>query len=488
MSRPLLSRQAGRVVGLVAAFVLLAAVFPVRVGASSRGADVPSQTVLALIDTGINPYSPAFRDRTSLGRMHPSAYIPGYPRSAKALPISLDLPYDRALERDAKLWASVKPGQLYYVPGTRIAGAISLGPGGVHCPSATQLPFASQFVTDGNCTERTILDDNGHGTMTASRAAGLEHSLAPTARIVMIEGYHPRSVVWAADAGWIDVQSNSWGSLVPHPVTGLIPDRAFGIAAAFDHAASRTLTLAASGNGAGFAFGAVPQPTYLSATVPPGVIAVGGHDNGRITAWAGAPAHVVADAYGGWRAPHDSAAAMRPHPISCCTSTSTPYAAGGAAAVIAEARRILDSGTTGIRNGIVATGRANRVRSGPLRDGVFTLDELRTVYVRTAEARPRAGRDDGLLHWNGEPRPPDHTEYGPGANPFCPLCTTMPVEWSSVPPEDVGAFAQIGYGAINERSVALAKRVLHGRTRMPDRSAEDAAYELDQQLRAAVYA
>jgi hypothetical protein len=441
---------------------------------------------VALIDSGINPYSPALRDDTNLGSQHPSDYIPGYPKRATSLPITLDLPYAKAIKKDAKLWAAVEPGALYWIPRTRIIGAISMGAGGVRCPSVSELPFVSTVISDGNCLEHPILDDYGHGTMTASRAAGLVHSLAPSARIVAIEGLSPASVTWAADAGWIDVQSNSWGSLVPHPVVGLIPDPAFAIAPAFEHAASRTLTLAASGNGLAFAFGAVPDPTYLSATLPPGVIGVGGHDNGKITAWSGSPPHVVADAYGGWRAPHDSTAAMKPHPFACCTSAASPYAAGGAAAIVLEARRIVGDSRTGIHKGVVATGRTGLVRSGPLRDGVFTLDELKTVFLRTAEARPGAGRDDGLVHWASEPRPPDYPEYGPGANPFCPLCTTTPVDWSSVP-TDVDAFAQIGYGAINERSVALAKLVLQGKKPLPARAAEDADYELDQQIRGALF-
>ena len=154
--------------------------------------------------------------------------------------------------------------------------------------------------------------------------------------------------------------------------------------------------------------------------------------------------------------------------------------------MVLEARRILGDARTGIKKGIVAKGRANQVRSGPLRDGVFTLAELQALFFHTAEARPKAGRDDGLVHWAGEPRPPDYTEYGPGANPFCPLCTTTPIDWTSVP-SDVDAFAHLGYGAINERSVALAKAVLEGKKPMPARATEDADYALDQQVREVAY-
>src|SRR5687768_15882972 len=62
------------------------------------------QAVVALIDTGINPYSPAFRDDSKLAFKHPSKYIPGYPKEAEALRLSLDLPYDDALKEDADVW------------------------------------------------------------------------------------------------------------------------------------------------------------------------------------------------------------------------------------------------------------------------------------------------------------------------------------------------------------------------------------------------
>lgn len=42
-----------------------------------------------MVDTGINPYHREFRDRTTRAYEHPSTYIPGYPKKAKALRLSL---------------------------------------------------------------------------------------------------------------------------------------------------------------------------------------------------------------------------------------------------------------------------------------------------------------------------------------------------------------------------------------------------------------
>ncbi len=432
-----------------------------------------------MIDTGINPYSDAFRDDSPLAQQHPSTYIPGYPTDAIRLDLSLDLPYKEAVEKDADTWALVQRAKVYWIPGTKIVGAISFGAGGTNCPSVTEVPPVGGFI-QGDCKEHVILDDHGHGSMTASRATGIPNSLAPEAQVVMIEGLGARSVEWAADSGWIDVQSNSWLSLVPPPIPQSTSE-------AFAAAAKKMLTLAASGNGTAYLAGVAPTPTYLLSTAPSGVILVGGHDNGKMTIWAGAPPHVVADAYAGYSAIVDSEKGMKPDPIACCTSAASPYAAGGAAAIVLEARKILGDCSTGAEDGIVAQGFMGVVKEGPLADGKFTLEELKDVYLHTAEPHPAGEKDDGMVHWAGEPRPPDNTEYGPGGNPFCVGCTTTPVAWSSIPAQ-VEAYPLIGFGGINSYSVTLARAVLLGKTEAPARAAADAQYQADQALRDVVFA
>jgi hypothetical protein len=431
--------------------------------------------VVALIDTGINPYSPAFRDTSDLAFKHPSKYIPGYPRDAQALHLSLDTPYEEALKEDAKVWGSVQRGKLYWIPGTRISGAISFGGGGANCP-VVPVPPANSVQTE--CEDHVILDDHGHGTMTASRAAGNPSSLAPTARIVEIEGLGAQSVEWAAKQGWIDVQSNSWVNLVPPPLPS-------GTTDAFAQASRQMLTMAATGNGTAYLAGFAPTPTYALSTAPPGVVLVGGHDNGKMTLWAGAPPHVVADAYAGMTATL-SDDEMKPDPIACCTSAASPYAAGGATAIVLEARRLLRDKSPGTSEGLVACGKPTK--KGPLDDGAFTLDELKSVLFHTAEAHPAEGVDDGDVHWAGEPRAPDHVEYGPGANPFCFGCTTTPVAWEAIPAAGDATYPLLGYGGINENSVRLATQVLTGKVELPSRANADAQYEADQSLRDSIFA
>jgi hypothetical protein len=147
-----------------------------------------------------------------------------------------------------------------------------------------------------------------------------------------------------------------------------------------------------------------------------------------------------------------------------------------------EARRILGDTRTGIHDGVAASGPSGLVASGPLADGVFTLDEWRALVLHTAQPRPVEGRDDGDINFVGGPEVPQYPTYGVGENPYCQLCFTLPVRWTDVP-DTFPAYTQIGYGAINECSVALADAVLAGVAPMPDRSDVDAFFAASEQIR-----
>lgn len=435
----------------------------------------PPPVVVALIDSGINPYHPAFRDRTRADQ-HPSEYIPNYPDWIQPLRLTLDAPtMAAALEADAEVWATVRPGTLYWVPGTRIVGWISFGAGGTRCDGIfPDVPPANGPLSTG-CEERTLLDDHGHGTMTASRAAGEGTSLAPDARIVSIEGLGTRGVSFAADLGWVDVQSNSWGSLVP----------GVGSRAAIERAADRQLVMFAAGNGTAFS-GAAPTPTETHSTRGRGAIQVGAHDNGAMSPWSDAPAHLVADGYGGPIAQHDRLDPVAPSTLACCTSAAAPYAAGAAAAILTDARALLGDQTPGISQdpggGSPIAAEGTPVPNSPLlADGVFTLAEWKGLLLASAEARPLPGIHDGWQQFLGGPTTPNRPEHGPGENPYCLLCVTAPIPWSAVPAQ-VPAYLSIGYGATNERSVQLAGRVLRGLSPLPARAEEDAFFALDDQV------
>ena len=437
--------------------------------APPRSVAVPT-AVVALHDTGINPYHAAFRDRSARAYRHPSTYLPGYPRSAKALRVTLDRKdYWSAVVADcARVWRHVKPGQLYWVPGTTIVGAITF-----RTPSE---PDCDKPKPPG----MLLLDEQGHGTMVASRAAGKQYGACPACRVVAVQSSLSierkkdltSGIDWITrNSTWIDAQSNSWGPFVP----GWLPTDAVeqvavaspGLVRAIEASGKAHLSFWASGNGATFRFGGLGHPTPLTPTLTPSVLSVGGHDSGYVTTWPGFPPHVVSDVCRCWAADPRHSSDWKDNGSG--TSSATPFAAGGAARILADARALLRDTRTGVRNGVVAAGRRGLVRSGPLADGKLTLAEWRDLVLKTATARPAGQREDG--------RP-----CGPLGAPYM----EAPVAWSSVPagfPE----YLNIGYGAVDGPSVALAGAVLRGRRALPDRTATDAYFAQDRALRETTY-
>jgi subtilisin family serine protease len=453
-----------------------------------------TNSVIAHIDTGINPYHEEFRDNGPLAFVHPSKYIPGYPKDVPALRLTLDAEtWEEAFEADRKIWEKLRStpptGQMVWIPGTKIIGAIHMGGGGTYCPTSeeVQLPEVSTaegVLGTGDCVDYPILDDNGHGTMTATRMAGNTASLCPACRIVSIEGLGDQLVKWAADQGWIDVQTNSWGFLIHNPALALV-DEAGGsdIRQNLEEAAAKHLVYFGAGNGFYGFLGWTTWPTLVQPTLVEGSIWVGAHDNGKIAHWSASPPHVVADGYRPLAASYREISGVAPLPVSCCTSASSPYAAGQGAAIVLAARTILGDPLTGVRDGIVAEGKPPRsIKTGPLADGKLTLDELQVLVKHGAQIRPEEGKHDGDVHWAGDPRTPELLPYGPGGNQFCGGCWTLPVEWTAIP-EDAPAYALIGYGAANEFSLRFITNVLLGKEELPDRSEIDEFFETEAQVR-----
>jgi hypothetical protein len=430
-------------------------------------ADAPTgQAVVALIDTGINPYNVAYRDDSPLGQQHPSTYIEGFPADAPALHLTLDAEdYDAALVADCATWAGVERGQLYWVPGTRIIGAASFQHADATCEDG---------VLDG---EVHILDGGGHGTMTSSRAAGAGYGACPTCRIVAIEYTGSVNLVGPAGsedgpieaidlaarhADWIDVQSNSWGPIVP----AYDPTSAGGLLGANPHFIREVERVSAampafwaSGNGAAFRGGALGHPTPLTPHATPSAIMVGGHDSGYVTTWPGFPPHLVSDACASWAAEHDSIEGSA-EDIGGGTSGATPFVAGRGAQLLADARALLgDTGTGQQADGVMAAGDPTGISGGPLADGVLTRTEWQRLLYTTATPRPAAQHEDG---------PP----CGVLGAPY----NEVPVAWQDVP-DGFPEYLNIGYGAVDDPAQDLARAFLRGEAEPPDRSATDTYFE-----------
>ena len=468
------SSRAGRLLLLVVASLSLGGGLAAIPAAAQEGA--AGDAVVAFVDTGINPYHKVFRDDSPRAYQHPSTYIPGYPADAIALDVTLtQTDWAKAVRADCeRIWKTIKPNQLYWFPGTKIVGAITTLP--------TLSPNCSGTTASGSIG---LLDLNGHGTMVASRgAASAQWGACAQCRVVAIQ--YPgiaspanraastdppiRAIEWgAANAGWIDAQSNSWGPIVP----GWEPTGANGmfvsdpsLVTAVESVSSRQAAFWASGNGAAFRGGVLGHPTLGTPTLTPSAISVGGHDSGYINTWPGFPAHLVSDSCASWAARSNSTTGAAEN-VGSGTSAATPFVAEGAGQILLDARAILGDTRTGRRGEIMAEGPAGLVASGPLADGVFTFAEWKRVLFTTATPRPARQFEDGPTCAAGQ--------FGP-----------TPVQWTSVPPE-YPEYLHIGYGAVDRPSIALAGKVLRGEAAVPTRAATDQYFALDNEARKASY-
>lgn len=418
-------------------------------------------TVIGLADSGINPYhqelsaatypDPRVLELTRNFTRHPSEYIPGYPEDAKAIPITLDQGYFP--EQDEHLWRVndlgdgtlaeeyVVPGELYWIPGTKIVGAIDAG--------------GSTGATSGEDIH-PVLDDNGHGTGSSTVSTGNRYGYCPTCLLVNIEALD-ESV--AARYPWIDISSNSFGYIGGLPVgtVGLVT----GLDQVTKAAAERgQTTLFAAGNGVGNAFD-VPVVTYTSdQTGPDWNVTVGAlrEDNGEAVFGDGLPVHL--SSLGDGNLP----SACRVGTAAQCafggTSAATPYTAGVFGHVLTEIRQSLGDHSRpgqfltadGEPDGqVVARGTA--VPDSPyLSDGELTRRELRAAVLKTAV--------------------PLTTGFDPARYPYP---ATYRGERSRVAVE--------GYGAANPNNATRAIAVLLGDAPMPARDTEDAFFVNDCEAR-----
>lgn len=407
--------------------------------------DTTAVTVIGIADTGINPYHLEFSAETYPDpdvlaltdgfTRHPSEYIPGYPADAKAIPITTGEGYFPA--QDKPLWngnETVQPGEMYWIPGTKIVGAVDAG--------------GSTGVTSSD-DPHPILDDNGHGSGSASVSAGNRYGYCPTCLLVVVEALDETVV---ADLPWVDISSNSFGYIGGLPI-GL----AVGGSEETKAAAERgQTTLFAAGNGVGNAFD-VPISTYGSdQTGPDWNVTVGAlrRDNQRAIVGDGIPVHL--SSWGDGNLP----SACRSGTVGQCafggTSAATPYTAGVFGTVLTEVRQVLGDGRAGQKPGqVVATGLPVE-ESVYLADGELTREELREVVLKTAQP----------LNTDNETSP-------------YPYPMTAPYTDANVLFE--------GYGAATPESAQRAVDVLLGRTQLPERPFEDEFFALDRQVRDGLY-
>ncbi|NJP32027.1 S8 family serine peptidase [Micromonospora thermarum] len=399
-------------------------------------------TVIGIADTGINPYHLEFSAQTYPDpdvlaltwnfTRHPGEYVPGYPKDAKALNITLGRGYFPP--EDTKIWSgntTVQAGSMYWIPGTKIIGAVDAG--------------GSTGVTSSD-DPHPILDDNGHGSGSASVSAGNRYGYCPTCLLVVVEALDETVV---AKLPWVDISSNSFGYVGGAPVGPIVNGQDVT-----KRAAERgQTTLFAAGNGVGNAFD-VPVSTWHSdQTGPDWNITVGAirRDNQRAIVGDGIPVHL--SSWGDGNLP----SACRTGTVGQCafggTSAATPYTAGVFGTVLAQVRAALGDGAAGQRPGQAVAVGVPRAESGYLADGKLTRDELRQAVLKSALP---LGRDK---------------TGAPYAYPLTAPYTGEPNVLFE------------GYGAATPEAAQRAVAVLLGEAQLPERPFEDQFFAYDRAVR-----
>ncbi len=392
--------------------------------------------VVGVTDSGINLYHRDFRastyadDRvlelTSGFTRHPSEYIDGYPAAARSLPITLD---DRYFPpEDAALFTrdNIPFNTMMWVPGTKVIGAIDSGDTAAVNSDPDLIP---------------ILDEDSHGTRSASVAVGNIYGFCPQCLLVFVEGLGGDELLW--DHPWIDITSNSFGSLgnAGAPVF-------FGASPKKESAEGGQLQLYAAGNGNENAF-ITPQQTYTSTSLGPDwTINVGAAQRSTRKPIVGTGKPVDITSWGSGTIPAADINTVTGTGNHSGTSAATPYTSGVFGDTLRQVRELLGDNSVGWDAGVVARGRAVPA-SAYLADGILSRAELQEVVLKSAE-------------------------HDTGSN-FSILPTTTP--------NNPLQYLVEGYGIAEPATTARAMAVLRGDAALAERPAEDEFFAYDEAIR-----
>jgi hypothetical protein len=383
----------------LSAFLVVSGLSAVPAEAAVKPGD--DAVVIAVIDDGFSPYHWDFlaskmpqaktatkKDDLPLTKA-PHTWLKGFPKPSafetyKPLKLHLDGKNSKAdqnklFERDEDAWLDMeisRPGEpsLYWVPGTKVIGAMSFGQNG-------KGPVIGSGVS-------------AHGQGTASVSVGNIYGACPECLLVFIQAgaadQYEAAIEWAEKQPWIDAISNSYGMS-----TGvLVRDRVY---AGSDTEAQRKATqrgqtiFFSAGNGVMNDF-VTPNGTLMSSQEGPDwIVTVGATDPANVDySGAGKPADIAGvgsmypSAYGG--------ATVTGKGDFSGTSNATPTIAGTYGRALHFARQAL-SGPSRIQSGgTVAVG--GRFRCGAARkncelaDGKLTRRELQTRLFEGATPTP----------------------------------------------------------------------------------------------------
>ena len=368
---------------------------PARPG-TAPGDDV---TVIAVIDSGITPYHWDYlaskMPKSPSLPLHraPHEWLRGFPapeKFARYEPLALTLeernpatPYQSLAAGDAAEWDTVAQStpdkvNYYWIPGTKIIGAVDFGTAGIYGPTGS------------------------HGTGASSVAVGNIHGSCPECLLVFIDtgGFSAeaseQALEWAESQPWIDAVSNSYGH------STVFTDNVY---TGSDTEAQRRATergqtvFFAAHNGHDRSF-FVPNNTLLSSQPGPDwIVTVGAVDpvNHASYTGQGKPADISGVGLS-YPSAYNSPTVGGEGEFSG-TSNATPVVTGIYGRALYEARVALAGPSRVQERGVIARGRAVRcgkARSGcELGDGVLTGAELRTRLFHGAQ-HTTAGMTPGI--------------------------------------------------------------------------------------------
>lgn len=386
-----------RVLPLLLAVIACASVAP---AAGARGKTLPVRdlggdaTVIAVIDSAFSPYHwdfhashmPQAKDSNPANDLPlstaPDAWLDGFPSpsafdSYNRLDLTLE-PDDKEAQlaaldsADSKKWAEVKPSSreevnYYWMPGTKVVGALDFGGNQVHG------------------------DSGQHGMGTTSVSVGNIHGTCPECLLVFLSYSNPESgeaaIEWALDQPWIDAISNSYG------FSTAMRDRIYsGSNTQMQRRATdrgQTIFFSA-GNGQANDFSVPNTTTFSSQEGPDWIVTVG------------AVAPGTHASYSGHGKPADIAGIGSSYPASYGattvsgrgqggfggTSNATPTIAGTYGRALYMARLALPGPSRSQKGGVIARGgrfECAAVRSDcELGDSKLTATELRTRLLHGA--------------------------------------------------------------------------------------------------------
>lgn len=413
----------------------------VRVVPIGSGEGNSSIVVVGVSDTGINPYHRDFSAATYPNAdvlaltnnftRHPSEYIPGYPADMPALPITLGEGYRPA--QDAALFTktNLPLGKDVWIPGTKIVGAIDTSDAQPINGAADNIP---------------LLDEDGHGTASASTAVGNVFGFCPSCLLVFGEGFSSDAYMY--EQSWIDITSNSFGSAANIGFAGLI-EASQPVASAN----AGQLALYAAGNGVDMSF-VVPEQTYTAENLGADwIVRVGAVVRSSRKPVIGTGKPVDVSSFGSGSIPAAGINTVEGTTNHSGTSAATPYTSGVFGDVLRRVRGVFGDGDTGPRGqGVLATG--NPVAgSAYLGDGVLTRAELEEAVLKTTE----------------------HDTSG-----------TVSV-FPTTTPYNPAQYVVEGYGIAEPESGERAFQVLMGERPLPLRPDEDQFFAADSLLRDALW-